>query len=86
VNQIPLFIQFYHLADKFARGFEEAYTALRRLEDSKSDLERIPSVDEKMQLSYDIFKVRCMSEKRSSTASLVFNSRSFHGWETLFIL
>jgi hypothetical protein len=45
------------LADKFARGFEEAYTALRRLEDSKADLERIPSVDEKLQLSYDIFKV-----------------------------
>eukprot|EP00428_Durinskia_dybowskii_P067552 CAMPEP_0170373102 /NCGR_PEP_ID=MMETSP0117_2-20130122/9898_1 /TAXON_ID=400756 /ORGANISM="Durinskia baltica, Strain CSIRO CS-38" /LENGTH=241 /DNA_ID=CAMNT_0010627987 /DNA_START=27 /DNA_END=749 /DNA_ORIENTATION=- len=49
--------EFYHLADKFARGFEEAYTALRRLEDSKADLERIPSVDEKLQLSYDIFKI-----------------------------
>lgn len=49
--------QYYHLADKFGRGFEEAFAALRRLEDSKSDLERIPSVDEKLQLSYDIFKV-----------------------------
>jgi hypothetical protein len=45
------------LADKFGRGFEEAFAALRRLEDSKADLERIPSVDEKLQLSYDIFKV-----------------------------
>ena len=52
------FLQYYHLADKFGRGFEEAFAALRRLEDSKSDLERIPSVDEKLQLSYDIFKVR----------------------------
>ena len=51
-------MQYYHLADKFARGFEEAYLALRRMEDSKADLERIPSVDEKLQLSYDIFKVR----------------------------
>lgn len=50
-------MQYYHLADKFGRGFEEAFAALRRLEDSKSDLERIPSVDEKLQLSYDIFKV-----------------------------
>eukprot|EP01032_Pedospumella_encystans_P000610 gene610-703_t len=49
--------EYYHLADKFGRGFEEAFAALRRLEDSKSDLERIPSVDEKLQLSYDIFKI-----------------------------
>lgn len=55
-------MQYYHLADKFARGFEEAYMALRRLEDSKSDLERIPSVDEKLQLSYDIFKVRVLAD------------------------
>ena len=51
-------LQYYHLADKFGRGFEEAFAALRRLEDSKADLERIPSVDEKLQLSYDIFKVK----------------------------
>lgn len=49
--------QYYHIADKFAKGFEESYAALRRLEDSKSDMDRIPTVEEKMQLSYDIFKV-----------------------------
>jgi hypothetical protein len=41
----------------FARGFEEAYSALRRLEDSKSDKGRIPTLDERMQLSYDLFKL-----------------------------
>ncbi len=49
--------QYYHIADKFAKAFEETYTALRRLEDSKSDMDRIPTVEEKMQLSYDIFKI-----------------------------
>jgi Bromodomain/Bromodomain extra-terminal - transcription regulation len=49
--------EYYHLADTFARGFEEAYAAFRRLEDSKSDTSRIPTVEEKIQLSYDIFKV-----------------------------
>ncbi|KAJ1430212.1 Bromodomain-containing protein [Ochromonadaceae sp. CCMP2298] len=49
--------EFYHLADKFARGFEEAYAALRKLGDSKSDMDRIPSLEEKLQLSYDVFKV-----------------------------
>lgn len=49
--------EYYHLADTFARSFEDAFSALRRLEDSKSDNGRIPSVDERMQLSYDIFKI-----------------------------
>jgi hypothetical protein len=49
--------QFYHLADTFARGFEEAYSTLLRLENSKADNGRIPSVDERMQLSYEIFKI-----------------------------
>ncbi len=44
--------QFYHLADKFAKGFEEAYAAFQRMEDSQQDMERIPTVEEKMQLSY----------------------------------
>lgn len=51
------FLQYYHLADTFSRSFEEAYCTLRRLEDSKSDIGRVPSVEERMQLSYDIFKV-----------------------------
>jgi hypothetical protein len=49
--------QYYHIADKFAKGFEDSYAALCRLEDSKNDVDRIPSVEEKMQLSYDIFKI-----------------------------
>eukprot|EP01034_Spumella_vulgaris_P026030 gene26030-32556_t len=49
--------EYYHIADKFAKGFEESYAALKRMEDSKSDVDRIPTVEEKMQLSYDIFKI-----------------------------
>lgn len=49
--------EYYHLADTFAKSFEEAYAAFRRLEDSKADLDRIPTVDERIQLSYDIFKI-----------------------------
>mmetsp|Transcript_1285 Transcript_1285/g.1346 ORF Transcript_1285/g.1346 Transcript_1285/m.1346 type:complete len:214 (-) Transcript_1285:68-709(-) len=50
--------EFYHLADKFSRGFEGAYRALRKLSDnSPPDPNRIPSVDEKIQLSHDIFKI-----------------------------
>jgi hypothetical protein len=50
--------EYYHLADTFARSFEEAYSALRRLEHSKSDdVGRVPSVNERLQLSYDLFKI-----------------------------
>ena len=49
--------QFYHLAGTFSRGFEEAYSALMRLEDSKADNGRIPTIEERLQLSYDIFKI-----------------------------
>ena len=45
------------MAGTLARGFEEAYSTLLRLEDSKADNGRIPTVDERMQLSYDIFKI-----------------------------
>lgn len=38
-------------------AFEEAYATLRRLDDSKTDLDRVPTVDERIQLSYDIFKL-----------------------------
>jgi hypothetical protein len=54
---IKILMQYYHLADTFARGFEDAYSALRRLEDSKADNGRIPTIEERMQLSYDIFKI-----------------------------
>ena len=49
--------EFYFLADTFARKFEELYAAIRRTGDSAADLERIPTMDERMQLSYDIFKI-----------------------------
>ena len=45
------------MAGTLAKGFEESYSTLLRLEDSKSDNGRIPTVDERMQLSYDIFKI-----------------------------
>ena len=49
--------EYYHLADRFAQAFESAYTALRKLDDSNNDSSRIPTIDEKMILSYDIFKI-----------------------------
>lgn len=49
--------EYYHLADRFATAFEGAYAALRKLEDSSSDSGRVPTIDEKMNLSYDIFKI-----------------------------
>ena len=49
--------QFYHLAGTCAKGFEETYSNLMRFESSKADNGRIPTVEERMQLSYDIFKI-----------------------------
>lgn len=49
--------EYYHLAEQFSVGFENAYSALRRLDDSKKDMERLPSLEERMQLSYDLFKL-----------------------------
>ena len=40
-----------------ARGFEEAYSKLRFLDDGNLDKDRIPTVEEKLQISYDIFKL-----------------------------
>ena len=51
--------EYYHLADAFAKAFEEAYAALRKLVgagDFKDD-NRVPSVEDKTALSYDIFKI-----------------------------
>ena len=48
--------EYYHLAEQFSVGFENAYATLRRLDDSKKDMDRLPSLDERMQLSYDLFK------------------------------
>ncbi|RYH18449.1 hypothetical protein EON65_27195 [archaeon] len=49
--------ELYHIADKFSRAFEDAYKAVRKLGDSQLDMERVPNVDEKIQLSHDIFKI-----------------------------
>ena len=49
--------EYYHLAEQFSVGFENAYATLRRLDDSKKDMDRLPSLDERMQLSYDLFKL-----------------------------
>jgi hypothetical protein len=49
--------EYYHLADTFARSFEDAYTALRRLHGAGQDENRLPTVDEKISLSYDVFKI-----------------------------
>jgi len=48
--------EYYHLADTFARKFEETYAQLRKMGE-ENDPERIPSVDERLKLSYDIFKI-----------------------------
>ena len=37
--------------------FAEAYSTLRRLVDSTSDLGRVPTLEERMQLSHDVFKL-----------------------------
>jgi hypothetical protein len=44
------------LADKFARAFEESYAAFMRLT-SDEDTGRLPTVEERLRLSHDIFKI-----------------------------
>lgn len=52
---------FYHLASTFARKFEDSYAKLQKPaasgEAAEADVERIPSLDERIQLSYEIFKI-----------------------------
>jgi hypothetical protein len=49
--------EYYHLADKFARAFEEAYKTIRKHDDGQLDMNRVPNIDERIQLSHDIFKI-----------------------------
>eukprot|EP00607_Mallomonas_marina_P004145 CAMPEP_0182425486 /NCGR_PEP_ID=MMETSP1167-20130531/11931_1 /TAXON_ID=2988 /ORGANISM="Mallomonas Sp, Strain CCMP3275" /LENGTH=230 /DNA_ID=CAMNT_0024606255 /DNA_START=128 /DNA_END=820 /DNA_ORIENTATION=+ len=50
--------EYYQLADTFAKKFEEKYALIRRLDVTQEvDPDRIPSLEEKTQLSYDIFKI-----------------------------
>lgn len=47
---------FYHLADKFSRKFENSYASIqKRME--PDDPNRLPCVDDRIKLSYDLFKV-----------------------------
>jgi len=59
--------EFYHLADTFAKAFEDAYAAIRKHSNSSQDMERLPSVEERMVLSYDIFKINNMEMARVLT-------------------
>lgn len=52
----PSFLQYYHLADKFARAFEDSYQAFVRLT-SEEDPNKLPTVEERLRLSYDLFKI-----------------------------
>ena len=45
------------MASSFATAFEESFANLKRLHDSKADKNRVPSMQERMQLSHDIFKL-----------------------------
>eukprot|EP00606_Chrysophyceae_sp_TOSAG23-5_P000475 GSChrysophyteH2.ASY1.ANO1.1525.1 assembled CDS len=49
--------EYYHLADKFSKAFEDAYGALRRLNDPEEDDRKTPTVDQRIQLSHEIFKI-----------------------------
>jgi hypothetical protein len=45
------------LSPNLARKFEEIYAGMRSVEEASGDPERIPTMDERMQLSYDVFKI-----------------------------
>ena len=45
------------MASSFATAFEESFANLKRLHDSKADKNRVPTMQERMQLSHDIFKL-----------------------------
>ena len=44
------------MADKFAKAFEESYSVFTRL-NKDEDMDRLPTVEERLRLSYDIFKI-----------------------------
>lgn len=41
----------------FSTAFEESFATLKRLHDLKADKNRVPTMQERMQLSHDIFKL-----------------------------
>ncbi len=61
--------KYYHLADRFSRGFEEAYKTIQTCTDSSVDCanERVPSAEEKLQLTYDVFKISTIELARVLT-------------------
>ena len=44
------------MADKFAKAFEDSYSVFTRL-NKDEDMARLPTVEERLRLSYDIFKI-----------------------------
>lgn len=45
------------MADKFSRAFEDGYRAIRRMGDNEKDPLRTPTIEEKLQLTHDVFKI-----------------------------
>jgi hypothetical protein len=59
--------EYYHLADKFSKAFEDAYGALRHLADEDEDENRTPTAEQRIRLSYEIFKIDNMEMARVLT-------------------
>jgi hypothetical protein len=64
--------EFYQLAETFAKKFEEKYLMLRKQHASSSDsitddVRRIPTLEERIQMSYDLFKLDHLQLARSLT-------------------
>lgn len=57
--------EFYHLAGTFARKFEEVYATLRNSDEP--DVNRVPSSEERLRLSYDLFKLSDLDLGRTLT-------------------
>lgn len=49
--------EYYHLANKFSKSFEETYQTFVRMSEQSDDPNRLPTAEERMALSHDIFKI-----------------------------
>mmetsp|Transcript_10754 Transcript_10754/g.14813 ORF Transcript_10754/g.14813 Transcript_10754/m.14813 type:complete len:216 (-) Transcript_10754:172-819(-) len=59
--------EFYHLADKFSMAFEDVYKTLIPGDDESQEKDRLPTVDEKILFSYELFRVGNIELARSLT-------------------
>jgi hypothetical protein len=63
--------EYYQLAEIFARKFEEKYGLLRRqfmsTDLAHDDAEKVPSLEERIQMSYDLFKLEPVQLARALT-------------------